>query len=132
MTQPPLGRMSTHRDAPLAKQRKKGWIMTGRGYIFAELKVTDEKHFYDVYMPRVTPVLEKYGAKFIVAGGNPRVIEGGREVKRIVLLEFESPERAEEFYYSNAYQAVIDDRFRSADTHLYFFDGSAPDSTSQL
>ncbi len=95
-----------------------------KGYIFAELEVTDDKHFYDEYMPRVRPVLDKYQAKFLIATDTPKVIEGDRVVKRVVFIEFESPQRAHEFYYSKDYQDVIGYRFDSARTHLYMMDGT--------
>lgn len=96
----------------------------GKGYLFAELDVFDAEHFYNEYMPRVRPVLEAYGAVFLAASDDPRVKEGGRPVKRVVLLEFESLQRAEQFYHSDGYQAVIGYRFKSARSHLYVFEGS--------
>lgn len=96
---------------------------SAKGYIFAELEVTDPAVFHDEYMPRVRPVLEKYGARFLVASDAPRVLEGDRVVKRIVFIEFDSPGRAREFYHSKDYQDVIDYRFRSARAHLYMLDG---------
>ncbi len=95
-----------------------------KGYIFAELDVTDPRHFFDEYMPRVRPVLDKYQAKFLIATDTPKVIEGDRVVKRVVFIEFESPQRAHEFYYSKDYQDVIGYRFDSARTHLYMMDGT--------
>lgn len=100
-------------------------MSTAKGYIYAELNVTNADYFYAEYMPRVTPVLEKYHAKFLIAGGSPEVIEGDRVVKRVVLLEFESVELAREFYFSKAYQEVIQFRFDSADTHLYLMAGTS-------
>lgn len=98
-------------------------MSTSKGYIYAELKVTDQERFYSEYMPRVRPVLNKYDAKFLIAGGDPVVLEGDRVVQRIVLLEFESTERAREFYDSTDYQEIIGYRFESADTHLYILEG---------
>ncbi|WP_118185452.1 DUF1330 domain-containing protein [Paraburkholderia phosphatilytica] len=98
-----------------------------KGYIFAELDVTDSERFYSEYMTRVGPVLERYGATFLIAGGDPEVVEGGRTVKRVVLLEFETRQHAKNFYYSEAYQEIIDYRFQSARSHLYFLAGVAPD-----
>lgn len=98
--------------------------MSNKGYIFAELEITDQEFFYAEYMPRVNPVLEKYNAKFLVAGGDPQVEEGERVVKRVVLLEFESAALAREFYHSKDYQDVIDYRFKSAKAHLYILDGA--------
>lgn len=99
-------------------------MTTAKGYIFAELDVTDQAYFNTEYAPRVAPVLQKYGAKFLVAGGQPEVREGDRNVKRIVFLEFESAARAREFYDSKDYQDVIGYRFESALTHLYILEGA--------
>ena len=97
---------------------------TPKGYIFAELEVSDQAYFNTEYAPRVQPVLAKYGAKFLVSGGAPAVREGDRSVKRVVLLEFESLERANEFYDSPDYQSVIGYRFDSASAHLYVLEGT--------
>jgi uncharacterized protein (DUF1330 family) len=97
--------------------------MSSKGYIYAELDVYDAPTFYDDYMVKVRPILEDYGAVFLCATDNPQVVEGGRAVKRVILIEFESPARAREFFYSEAYQSIIDIRFRSASAHLYFLDG---------
>jgi uncharacterized protein (DUF1330 family) len=99
-------------------------MTTRKGYLFAELDVVDATHFYNEYMPRVVPVLAEYGAMFLAGSDAPIVEEGGREVKRVVLLEFESLQRAEEFYHSERYQAIIGHRFKSARSHLYIFEGS--------
>src|SRR5437868_217653 len=99
-------------------------MTAGKGYLFAELDVTDSAHFYDEYMPRVHPVLRAYGAVFLAGSDAPVVKEGGRKVKRVVLLEFDSLQRAEEFYHSKDYQEIIGYRFDSARSHLYVFEGS--------
>ena len=104
--------------------------IAGKGYIYAELEVYDDDKFYGEYMPRVRPVLDAYGAKFLVAGGNPRVIEGDRTVKRIVLIQFNDPETAQRFFYSKDYQDIIGLRYDSANTHLYFFDGPEREATA--
>lgn len=95
-----------------------------KGYIYAELTVHDQDYFNTEYAPRVQIVLEKYKAKFLVAGGAPTVREGNRNVQRIVLLEFDSPELAKQFYDSPDYQDVIDYRFKSAAAHLYILEGA--------
>ena len=71
------------------------------------------------------PVLDQYGAKFLIATNDPEVLEGGRVVKRVVFIEFESLARAQEFYHSKDYQDVIGYRFRSAQSHLYMMGGVA-------
>ena len=94
-----------------------------KGYLLAELDVTDPVYFNAEYMPRVQPVLQHYGARFLVATDAPEVREGGRVAKRVVFIEFDSPARAREFYDSKNYQDVIGYRFDSATAHLYILDG---------
>jgi len=89
-----------------------------------EFVLGDAAHFYSEYMPRVYPVLEECGAIFLAGSDAPLVKEGDSNVKRVVLLEFESLQRAEEFSHSERYQAIIGLRFDSARSHLYIFEGS--------
>lgn len=97
--------------------------MSAKGYIYAELEVTNHERFYNEYMPRVQPVLAKWNAKFLIGGGDPQVLEGDRVVKRVVLVEFESVEKAKEFYHSKEYQEVSGYRYDSAKTHLVILEG---------
>ena len=99
--------------------------MSKKGYLFAELTVIDPSVFYEEYMARVKPILEKFEAKFLVATDSPEVIEGERVVPRVIFLEFSSVEKAREFYYSPEYEDIIDFRFRSSSAHLYILDGVA-------
>jgi uncharacterized protein (DUF1330 family) len=98
-------------------------MSTPKGYIYAELDVTDPTTFYEEYMPAVRPILAEYDAKFLIATNDVKVIEGGRDVKRIILLEFDSPETARAFFYSKAYQDILDLRLKSSSAHLYHLDG---------
>ncbi|MBO1537153.1 DUF1330 domain-containing protein [Pseudomonas sp. OA65] len=99
--------------------------MKRKGYLFAELAVIDPSVFYEEYMARVKPILEKFEAKFLVATDSPEVIEGERVVPRVIFLEFSSVEKAREFYYSPEYEDIIDFRFRSSSVHLYILNGLA-------
>lgn len=101
---------------------------TVKGYIYAEVEVTDPVAFNAEYAPRVQPVLERHGARWLVAGGAPDVREGGRAVTRVVLLEFDSPQAARAFYDSKDYQDVIGYRLASARTHLHILEGTAQGS----
>ena len=99
--------------------------MNKKGYLLAELTITDPSVFYEDYMTKVKPILKKFEAKFLVATDSPEVIEGERVVPRVIFLEFSSVEKAREFYYSPEYEDIIDFRFRSSSAHLYILDGVA-------
>ncbi|EZP26619.1 DUF1330 domain-containing protein [Pseudomonas sp. RIT288] len=97
--------------------------MNKKGYLLAELTITDPSVFYEDYMTKVKPILKKFEAKFLVATDSPEVIEGERVVPRVIFLEFSSVEKAREFYYSPEYEDIIDFRFKSSSAHLYILDG---------
>jgi len=97
--------------------------MNKKGYLLAELTITDPSVFYEEYMTKVKPILKKFEAKFLVATDSPEVIEGERVVPRVIFLEFSSVEKAREFYYSPEYEDIIDFRFKSSSAHLYILDG---------
>lgn len=40
-------------------------------------------------------------------------------MERVILREFELPERARDFFYSDAYQGIIDLRFNPSTAYLY-------------
>ena len=71
-------------------------------YIIAEVRVTDPVAYED-YRRQVSATLERYGGRFLVRGGAAQPLEGGWEPKRIVVLEFESGERARSWYDSPEY-----------------------------
>ena len=74
-------------------------------YVIARIEVTDPKQFQK-YLNAVPPIIEKYGGKALSRSPNPLTLEGEKESRRIVLLEFPSAEKAKEFYNSPEYQKV--------------------------
>jgi uncharacterized protein (DUF1330 family) len=72
-------------------------------YIIARVNVTDPGQ-YRKYLDAVPPIIEKYGGKALSRSINPFTLEGPKETRRIVLLEFPSAEKAKEFYNSPEYQ----------------------------
>jgi uncharacterized protein (DUF1330 family) len=94
-----------------------------KGYLFAEIEVTDPEA-YQQYMPLAAAAIAAFGGRFLIRGGNPEVVEGGPSPKRTVLVEFESIERAREFYRSPQYQAAAAVRQRASNGHVYLLTGA--------
>ena len=92
------------------------------GYVIAAVEVTDPEKF-EVYRGQVAATIEKYGGKYIVRGGSLEKVEGNWEPKRLVNIEFESMERAKEWYYSQEYSGPMKLRHQSANTNAIFVEG---------
>ena len=85
-----------------------------KGYIVAELTITNPGAEFTAYRDQVVATVEAYGGRFLVRGGDPLLLEGDAPNGRSVVLEFESPERAMEWYKSPAYQAILPMRTNNA------------------
>ena len=62
-------------------------------YLLGRVEITDPER-YKEYMKKTPGVIEKYGGKFIVRGGDVVTLEGAGETRRLVLIEFPSMEKA--------------------------------------
>lgn len=87
-----------------------------KGYAIFTEKVNNQS-LYDEYINGVMPTIEKSGGKIIIVQDNPVVLEGQWPGDRTVVIEFESPEAASNWYNSPDYQAIIGKRKASTDTN---------------
>ena len=71
--------------------------------MIVEIDVHDAKAFEE-YRKLVAPTIQKYGGKYLVRGGKTEVLEGGWNPKRIVVLEFDSVDKAKQWYDSEDYR----------------------------
>ncbi len=71
-------------------------------YVMVEIEIHDQVR-YKEYVAMVQPTIDAYGGRFIVRGGSAENLEGDWEPKRIVVLEFESVERAKAWWASDEY-----------------------------
>ena len=46
------------------------------GYVIAQIKDIKDKEIYKKYVSKVTPIVEKFGGKFLVRGGEFQTVEG--------------------------------------------------------
>ena len=91
-------------------------------YFILTLKVTHLRGF-GKYLKKVLPVLDKYGGRYLVHGGEFEVLEGGWNPSRVALLEFPSMEKAQEFYRSEDYKPLLDLRMSSTHSKVVLVDG---------
>lgn len=91
-------------------------------YLVAHLKVTDPEGF-EAYRDRVPALVEKFGGRYLVRGGQVHPVEGDWNVPRLVIIEFEELEAAQRFYDSPEYQELLPLRLRSSEATLVFVEG---------
>ena len=68
-------------------------------------------HIYDIeqylaYQQAVRPLLASVGARYLVRGGEFKVLEGDYRPDRLVMVEFPSLAVLEDFYQGESYQAL--------------------------
>lgn len=87
------------------------------GYLIANVDVRDSEGF-ERYRQAVTPVIAKFGGRYLVRGGEVRNVEGDLGISRLVVLEFPTLEDAERFYRSPDYAPILQMRLDSAVSSL--------------
>ncbi|PKB83887.1 MAG: D-fructose-6-phosphate amidotransferase [SAR202 cluster bacterium Io17-Chloro-G9] len=92
-------------------------------YMIVDIEVTDQNN-YDDYRSQVPALVEKYGGKYLVRGGQFEVLEGGWTVNRLVVLEFPSAQKAREFYDSDDYRPLKELRLNSTNSNLVLVEGT--------
>ena len=76
------------------------------GYVIAQIKDIKDKEIYKEYVSKVTPIVEKFGGKFLVRGGEFQTVEGECTYTRNILIHFPSYEKAVEWYNSDELKPV--------------------------
>jgi uncharacterized protein (DUF1330 family) len=84
-----------------------------RGYFFGEFEITDPAA-YEFYRTKVPEIILDHGGRILVRGGDAQPLDGTMPQRRFVIVEFDSPEAARTFYYSDAYQAVLPFRLNAS------------------
>ncbi len=75
-------------------------------YLLIEGEVTDFDK-YKKYREAVTPLVHKFGGRYLVRGGDAKVFEGEYNGEsRFVVIEFQSKKAADDFWYSTEYAEV--------------------------
>jgi len=73
-------------------------------YVIVDVEITDPER-YAKCVQAVPPTIAKYGGRFLVRGGKTEALEGSWDPNRIVVLQFETYQRAMEWWASEEYKA---------------------------
>ena len=91
-------------------------------YVVAEIEV-DNPEGYEEYKKLVPPSIAAYGGKYIARGGRTENLEGSWQPNRIVILEFESVEKAKQWLDSEEYQEAKALRHKYASSNAIVVEG---------
>ena len=93
-----------------------------KGYWIVRVSVTNAERYPD-YLAAAKPAFEKYGARFLVRGGQFEAREGSAR-ERNVVVEFKDLETATACYDSPEYQAAQKIRAANAESDLIIIEGA--------
>ena len=93
------------------------------GYVIAQIKDIKDKEIYKQYVSKVTPIVEKFGGKFLVRGGEFQTVEGNWEHTRNILIQFPSYEKALEWYNSDLYRPLKELRQKGSEGNIIIIKG---------
>jgi uncharacterized protein (DUF1330 family) len=93
------------------------------GYIIADIEITDPEE-YARYRALVPATLAPFGGRFLVRGGAHETLEGAWRPGRLVVLAFDSVERARAWYESETYAEARALRQRASTGSVLIVEGA--------
>ena len=91
-------------------------------YVIADIQVTDPTA-YEEYRKAATISMAVHGGRFMVRGGDSFILEGSWQPRRLVVIEFDSVDKARAWWDSPEYRAARDLRQRAAETNMIVVEG---------
>jgi uncharacterized protein (DUF1330 family) len=95
------------------------------GFYVGEVEITDSEGIKP-YSARVESTLQPFGGRFIVRGGKVVPLEGEAPKGRIVVIAFDSFEKAQAWYDSAAYRELRPIRQKAAKSRVFIVEGTNP------
>jgi uncharacterized protein (DUF1330 family) len=91
-------------------------------YVIVDIDVQDPEA-YARYREMAPAAVAQYGGKYLARGGQTEVLEGDWQPKRLVILQFESAERARQWLHSQEYAEAKQLRHRHAKSNMVVIEG---------
>ena len=91
-------------------------------FVIMDIEVTDPAG-YDEYKQLAPPAVALYGGKYIARGGHIETLEGQWSPNRLVVLQFESVERAKAWLNSDEYREARALRHAYARSEMVVIEG---------
>jgi uncharacterized protein (DUF1330 family) len=98
---------------------------TPPGYVIAEVEVIDPATMQK-YVDQISETLAPFNHHYVVLGHKIQALEGEPPKGGIVIIAFDSAEKAHEWYDSPAYEAIKPIRQSAAKSRIFIVEGVAP------
>ncbi|MDE0321577.1 MAG: DUF1330 domain-containing protein [Acidimicrobiaceae bacterium] len=95
-----------------------------QGYVIIDSEVVDAQRLPE-FVQKVSEAVAAHGGRFLVRGGQVEAIHGNWTPQRLVIIEFESFDRAREFAASTEYAAVEEVREQAITSNVVMVEGIA-------
>ena len=100
-------------------------VKTAPAYVMAEVEVTDPT-MLKKYGEQAPQIVSSFNGHYVVRGGKTEALEGEPPKGYIVVIGFESVEKAREWYDSPAYTAIRPFRQNATKSRIFIAEGVAP------
>lgn len=101
-------------------------------YSVAEIDITNQ-NWIAAYVNDVTPLVERFGGRYLARTSNAEKIEGQRKLPQIFLIiEWPSREAAMAFYESDAYRPYRASRMAGANSEFALVKGEDINKLAQM
>jgi uncharacterized protein (DUF1330 family) len=74
-------------------------------YVIVNIEIVDRERYAE-YIQAAPASIAAYGGRYLVRGGRAELLEGSWQPKRVAMLEFETLDRAKEWWASEEYRAA--------------------------
>ena len=91
-------------------------------YVVVDIEIIDFER-YEEYKKMAPDPIAAYGGKYLARGGALEVLEGEHTPQRVVILEFESIERAKQWWDSPEYREARELRHATARSTMLVVEG---------
>ncbi|WP_338466226.1 DUF1330 domain-containing protein [Novosphingobium sp. ZN18A2] len=93
-----------------------------KAYYLIEIAIHDFERYRE-YPKGVEPLIERYGGRYLVRGGEATSLEGAEPGGRIIVLEFPNMQAAQDFANCDEYPAVAKHRLASSASRILLVEG---------
>jgi uncharacterized protein (DUF1330 family) len=97
-----------------------------RAYVIAEVTIKDQDGFLKEFTPAVVKAQEASGGKFLVRGGKTESQLGAPPAPRVIVIEYDSLDKAEANWNSQATKDAFAIGKKYADFRQFAVEGLAP------